>query len=68
MDLSDVGGAVASMPGKQRAAVVMHKYHQMDYEQIARVLNCSESVAKSLLSSAYETLRQRLAPYAVTQK
>jgi RNA polymerase sigma-70 factor (ECF subfamily) len=68
MDLFGVGGAVASMPGKQRAAVVMHKYHQMDYEQIARVLNCSESVAKSLLSSAYETLRQRLAPYAVTQK
>jgi DNA-directed RNA polymerase specialized sigma24 family protein len=53
--------AVACLPGKQRAAVVLHKYHRMDYRQIAKVLNCRESAAKSLLFSAYETLRRRLA-------
>jgi RNA polymerase sigma-70 factor (ECF subfamily) len=62
-DVLDVGRVVACMPAKQRAAVLMHKYHQMDCWQIAKVLNCSESVARSLLLSAYENLR-RLAPAA----
>lgn len=62
-DVLDVGRVMACMPGKQRAAVLMHKYHQMDCWQIAKVLNCSESVARSLLLSAYENLR-RLVPTA----
>ena len=51
-DVLGVGRVMACMPGKQRAAVLMHKYHQMDCWQIANVLNCSESVARSLLLSA----------------
>jgi len=62
----DVGRVVACMPAKQRAAVLMHKYHQMDCSQIAKVLNCSESAARSLLLSAYENLR-RLAPAVAPQ-
>jgi len=54
--------AVESLPEKQRAAVLLHKYHEMDYDQIARVLGCSESALKSLLFRAYETLRVELAP------
>ena len=49
---------------KQRAAVLMHKYEEMEYAQIAKVLNCSESAIKSLLFRAYETLRARLAHMA----
>jgi RNA polymerase sigma-70 factor, ECF subfamily len=56
--------AIAALPEKQRAAVLMHKYEEMDYSQIARALNCSESAVKSLLFRAYETLRERLAQYA----
>lgn len=54
--------AVESLPEKQRAAVLLHKYQEMDYDQIARVLGCSESALKSLLFRAYETLRVQLAP------
>ena len=54
--------AVESLPEKQRAAVLLHKYQEMDYDQIARVLGCSESALKSLLFRAYETLRGELAP------
>ena len=43
----------------------MHKYEEMEYSQIANVLECSESAVKSLLFRAYETLRARLA-YMVT--
>jgi len=59
--LEEVREAVAGLPDKQRAAVLMHKYEEMDYGQIARVLACSESAVKSLLFRAYETLRARLA-------
>jgi RNA polymerase sigma-70 factor (ECF subfamily) len=38
----------------------MHKYQQMDYKQIAEVLQLSESATKSLLFRAYETLREQL--------
>jgi RNA polymerase sigma-70 factor (ECF subfamily) len=51
---------VESLPERQRLAVVMHKYQQMDYKQIAEVLKLSESATKSLLFRAYETLREQL--------
>ena len=54
--------AVESLPEKQRVAVLLHKYEEMDYAEIAKVLDCSESALKSLLFRAYETLRLRLAP------
>jgi RNA polymerase sigma-70 factor (ECF subfamily) len=62
--LDEVRRAVAMLPEKQRAAVLMHKYREMEYSQIAKVLNCSESAVKSLLFRAYETLRARLAHMA----
>jgi RNA polymerase sigma-70 factor (ECF subfamily) len=62
--LNEVRDAIAKLPAKQRAAVLMHKYEEMEYSQIARVLGCSESAVKSLLFRAYESLRARLAHYA----
>lgn len=51
---------VENLPERQRQAVLMHKYQQMDYKQIGEVLNLSESATKSLLFRAYETLREQL--------
>jgi RNA polymerase sigma-70 factor, ECF subfamily len=51
---------VEALPEQQRLAVIMHKYQQMDYKQIAAVLKKSESATKSLLFRAYETLRDQL--------
>jgi RNA polymerase sigma-70 factor (ECF subfamily) len=59
--LREVRDAIGLLPEKQRAAVLMHKYEEMEYAQIANVLECSESAVKSLLFRAYETLRARLA-------
>jgi RNA polymerase sigma-70 factor, ECF subfamily len=55
-----IRGKVEALPERQRLAVVMHKYQQMDYKQIAEVLKLSESATKSLLFRAYETLREQL--------
>jgi RNA polymerase sigma-70 factor, ECF subfamily len=62
--LDEIRQAIGMLPEKQRAAVLMHKYEEMEYTQIAKVLSCSESAVKSLLFRAYETLRARLAHMA----
>lgn len=61
--LQQIRQAIAQLPPKQRAAVLMHKYEEMDYVQIAAALACSEAAVKSVLFRAYETLRARLADF-----
>ncbi len=56
----EIRRAIQALPEKQRAAVILHKYHDLDYKEIAQTLRCSESAVKSLLFRAYETLRTRL--------
>lgn len=63
---SEIRAAVESLPPKQLAAVLMHKYEGMEYAQIAAVLNCSMPALKSMLFRAYATLRERLAHFAPT--
>jgi RNA polymerase sigma-70 factor, ECF subfamily len=58
--LQAIRGKVEALPEQQRLAVIMHKYQQMDYKEIAEVLKKSESATKSLLFRAYETLREQL--------
>jgi RNA polymerase sigma-70 factor (ECF subfamily) len=54
--------AVEALPENQRLAVILHKYQEVEYRQVAKVLSVSESAVKSLLYRAYETLRVRLEP------
>jgi RNA polymerase sigma-70 factor (ECF subfamily) len=58
--MAAIRNRVYSLPERQKLAVIMHKYQQMDYRQIADVLKLSESATKSLLFRAYETLRTQL--------
>lgn len=58
--LDEVRDAVFALPPKQRAAVLMHKYDDLSYSQIAEALGCSVPAVKSLLFRAYETLREKL--------
>lgn len=59
--MEEIRQAIDALPDKQRAAVMMHKYEELDYAQIAGAIGCSESAIKSLLFRAYETLRSKLA-------
>lgn len=58
--LAAIRSHVQALPERQRLAVIMHKYQDMDYRQIADVLHLSESATKSLLFRAYESLREKL--------
>ncbi len=58
--MNEIKQHVLALPERQRMAVLMHKYQEMDYKQIGAVLKLSESATKSLLFRAYQTLRERL--------
>jgi RNA polymerase sigma-70 factor, ECF subfamily len=58
--LAAIRSKVNALPERQRVAVIMHKFQQMDYREIGEVLKLSESATKSLLFRAYETLREQL--------
>ena len=58
-----VDAAIAALPEAQRMAVVLRRYEQMPYEEIAVVLNLSLPAVKSLLFRARATLRESLSGY-----
>jgi len=58
-----VDQAIAALPEKQRLAVVLRRYEQMPYEEIAEVLELSVSAVKSQLFRARAALRESLQPY-----
>lgn len=53
--------AIERLPENQRAAVLLRRYENFSYEQIAEALGSSVPAVKSLLSRAKEHLRQSLA-------
>ena len=57
----EIRAAINRLPTTQRTAVILHKYRELEYRQIAIYLRCSESAVKSLLYRAYERLRANLA-------
>lgn len=58
-----VDAAIAALPETQRMAVVLRRYEQLSYEEIAVVLKLSVSAVKSLLFRARTTLRESLSGY-----
>jgi RNA polymerase sigma-70 factor, ECF subfamily len=52
--------AVAELPDRQRAVVLMHKYRDMTYDEIATELGCTPQAVKSMLFRAHSALRERL--------
>jgi len=52
--------ALAELPEEQRTAMVLRRYEEMPYEEIARVLDTTIPAVKSLLFRARATLRGKL--------
>ena len=58
-----VRAAIAKLPEQQRMALVLAKYNELPYDEIAEVLGSTEKAVKSLVHRARENLRATLAPY-----
>ena len=61
-----IEAAIAQLPETQRMAVVLRRYEELSYEQIADVLEQSVPAVKSLLFRARTELRERLRAYLTT--
>ena len=55
--------AIQSLPENQRLAVILQRYENLSYEDIAKTLNCSVKAVKSLLNRAKENLKEKLSPF-----
>lgn len=53
--------AVAQLPAKQAKAIVMRYFEQQRYRDVAEKLKCSEAGARSHVSKAIATLKNKLA-------
>jgi RNA polymerase sigma-70 factor (ECF subfamily) len=58
-----VRGAIARLPENQRMVLILAKYEEMPYVDIAKVIGSSEKAVKSLVHRARENLRAELASY-----
>ena len=58
-----IAAAIQDLPENQRVAIVLNKYEDKSYEEIAEVLDCSTMAVKSLLSRARMNLKSVLQRY-----
>jgi len=58
-----VKAAIDALPENQRMAVILRRYEDLSYEEIAKTMGCSVKAVKSLLNRAKENLRNKLAGF-----
>lgn len=58
-----VDDAITSLPEKQRLAVILRRYEDMPYDEIAGILGLSVSAVKSQLFRARQALKESLQQY-----
>jgi RNA polymerase sigma factor (sigma-70 family) len=57
---AEVWSALAALPARQRAAVVLRYVEDLSERDIAAVLKCRPGTVKSMLSRARDVLRKEL--------
>jgi RNA polymerase sigma-70 factor (ECF subfamily) len=55
--------AINRLPESQRMAIILRRYEEMPYEEIAKVMGTTIPAVKSILFRARAELRERLAKY-----
>lgn len=58
--IDSVRHAIDELPSRQRTALILHKYHELEYVEIAARLGISLSAVKSLLFRTYLGLQKKL--------
>ncbi|RXZ80246.1 sigma-70 family RNA polymerase sigma factor [Paenibacillaceae bacterium] len=61
--MSLVREAINKLPEKQRSALILREYEQLDYQEIASILDQTVSSVKSLLFRARASIKLQLEPY-----
>ncbi|WP_127530739.1 RNA polymerase sigma factor [Paenibacillus kobensis] len=61
--MSMVRDAINNLPEKQRSALILREYEQLEYQEIANILGQTVSSVKSLLFRARTSVKTQLEPY-----
>src|SRR5450432_759527 len=65
--LLDLRAALAAVPSRQRATLVLRFSCDLNVEQAARILGCSAGTVKSQTAKGLESLRRTLGPHGATE-
>jgi len=55
-----ISEALQNLPANQRMALILKRYDDLSYQEIAKILNCSVSAVESLLVRVKRTLQEKL--------
>jgi len=58
-----IANALQSLPENQRMALILKRYDDLSYQEIAKVIGCSVSAVESLLVRAKRSLQEKLKNY-----
>jgi RNA polymerase sigma-70 factor (ECF subfamily) len=58
-----ISNALQSLPENQRMALILRRYDDLSYQEIAQIIGCSVSAVESLLVRAKRTLQEKLKNY-----
>jgi RNA polymerase sigma-70 factor, ECF subfamily len=54
--------AINSLPNQQRITILLHRYEELSYEEIAQIMNVTVASVESRLHRAKQTLAKKLLP------
>jgi RNA polymerase sigma-70 factor (ECF subfamily) len=58
--------AIAALPERQRMAIILHRFEELSYQEIAHITGWGEAAIESLLSRAYASLRTQLSDLKIS--
>lgn len=58
-----ISDALQSLPDNQRMALILKRYDDLSYQEIAQIIGCSVSAVESLLVRAKRSLQEKLKNY-----
>ena len=58
-----IRSAIRSLPRKERVAVVLRRYEELSYKEIAEIMSCTEAAVKTYIHRGKLRIRDRILPY-----
>lgn len=58
-----IRGAIRSLPRNERVAVVLRRYEELSYKEIAEIMSCTEAAVKTYIHRGKLHIRDRILPY-----
>jgi RNA polymerase sigma-70 factor (ECF subfamily) len=58
-----IRSAIRSLPRNEKVAVVLRRYQELSYKEIAEIMSCTEAAVKTYIHRGKLHIRERILPY-----